>query len=323
MLSAGGNAIDAGVAAGICLGTVHPDMVSVGGVAPIIVHVSRTGETWEVSGVGPYPRASTLEFFRERHGNQIAPGLARTVVPAAPAAWGEGPGAMGDDVLRRGGPAVHRARRAAASRLGVLGVPDGGHAEKYRALAVVRETLSPRRARPTGWASGSCCQSWPRRSRVWLVPRRRPAARARPVSARPWTSSIAGRRPSASPSSTGARAAAPLRRPRRLSGRGRARPAHALRRVRGRDLRLLVPGAGPSPDAEPARRRRSRAARPQFAGLSPSPDRDGEAGLRRPRRVLRRSHVRQGPRRAVALQGLCRRAGRSSGSDPGRRCLRG
>jgi gamma-glutamyltranspeptidase/glutathione hydrolase len=89
ILSAGGNAIDAGVAAGICLGTVHPDMVSVAGVAPIIVHVSRTGETWEVSGVGPYPRASTLEFFRERHGNQIAPGLARTVVPAAPAAWGE------------------------------------------------------------------------------------------------------------------------------------------------------------------------------------------------------------------------------------------
>src|SRR5262245_42615849 len=89
ILSAGGNGIDAGVAAGICLGTVHPDMVSFAGVAPIIVHVSRTGETWEVSGVGPYPRASTLEFFRERHGNQIAPGLARTVVPAAPAAWCE------------------------------------------------------------------------------------------------------------------------------------------------------------------------------------------------------------------------------------------
>ena len=89
ILSAGGNAVDAGVAAGICLGTVHPDMVSVAGVAPILVHVSRTGETWEVSGVGPYPRASTPEYFRERHGNQIAPGLARTVVPAAPAAWGE------------------------------------------------------------------------------------------------------------------------------------------------------------------------------------------------------------------------------------------
>src|SRR3989441_6567675 len=87
ILNAGGNAIDAGVAAGICLGVVHPDMVSFAGVAPILVHVARTGQTWQVSGVGPYPRASSVEYFRTRHGGQIAPGLARTVVPAAPDAW--------------------------------------------------------------------------------------------------------------------------------------------------------------------------------------------------------------------------------------------
>src|SRR5213082_1571573 len=87
VLGAGGNAIDAGVAAGLTLGVVHPDMVSVAGVAPILVHVARTGETFQVSGVGPYPRASTLEYFRERHGGQIPPGLPRTVVPAAPDAW--------------------------------------------------------------------------------------------------------------------------------------------------------------------------------------------------------------------------------------------
>src|SRR5712691_7888311 len=87
MIGAGGNAIDAGVAAGICLGVVHCDMVSVAGVAPILVHVARSRETWQVSGVGPYPAASTPEFFRSRHGGQIPPGLARTVVPAAPDAW--------------------------------------------------------------------------------------------------------------------------------------------------------------------------------------------------------------------------------------------
>src|SRR5689334_21752634 len=86
ILAAGGNAIDAGVAAGITLGVVHPDMVSVAGVAPILVHLARTGETFQVSGVGPYPRASTLEYFRGL-GNQIPVGLPRTVVPAAPAAW--------------------------------------------------------------------------------------------------------------------------------------------------------------------------------------------------------------------------------------------
>jgi gamma-glutamyltranspeptidase / glutathione hydrolase len=87
MLAAGGNAVDAGVAAGITLGVVHPDMVSVAGVAPILVHVARTGETWQVSGVGPYPRVSSHEYFMTRHGGQIPPGLPRTVVPAAPDAW--------------------------------------------------------------------------------------------------------------------------------------------------------------------------------------------------------------------------------------------
>ncbi|MBI2216721.1 MAG: gamma-glutamyltransferase [Candidatus Rokubacteria bacterium] len=87
VLSAGGNAIDAGVAAGFCLGVVHPDMVSVAGVAPILVHVGKTNQTWQVSGVGPYPRASTRESFVTRHGGQIPVGLPRTVVPAAPDAW--------------------------------------------------------------------------------------------------------------------------------------------------------------------------------------------------------------------------------------------
>jgi gamma-glutamyltranspeptidase/glutathione hydrolase len=87
LLGASGNAVDAGVAAGFTLGVVHPDMVSVAGVAPILVHVARTGETWQVSGVGPYPRASSREYFMTRHGGQIPPGLPRTVVPAAPDAW--------------------------------------------------------------------------------------------------------------------------------------------------------------------------------------------------------------------------------------------
>src|SRR5213594_2069446 len=87
VLAAGGNAIDAGVAGGMTLGVVHCDMVSVAGVAPILVHIARTGQTWQVSGVGPYPRATTAAYFRERHGGQIPAGLPRTVVPAAPDAW--------------------------------------------------------------------------------------------------------------------------------------------------------------------------------------------------------------------------------------------
>src|SRR5437899_959741 len=72
VLAAGGNAIDAGVAAGMTLGVVHCDMVSVAGVAPILVHVARTGETFQVSGVGPYPRAARDEFYRGETAKRIA-----------------------------------------------------------------------------------------------------------------------------------------------------------------------------------------------------------------------------------------------------------
>src|SRR5512144_862237 len=71
ILESGGNAIEAGVAAGFMLGVVHPDMVSFAGVAPILVHVAATGETYEVSGVGPYPRKATADFFRAECGGQI------------------------------------------------------------------------------------------------------------------------------------------------------------------------------------------------------------------------------------------------------------
>src|SRR5574341_1085548 len=87
ILEAGGNAVDAGCAAGFMLGVVHPDMVSFAGVAPILVHLAATGETFEVSGVGPYPKRATAEFFHERCGGQIPTGLLRTVVPASPDAW--------------------------------------------------------------------------------------------------------------------------------------------------------------------------------------------------------------------------------------------
>jgi gamma-glutamyltranspeptidase/glutathione hydrolase len=87
VLQAGGNAIDAGVAAGLCLGVVHCDMVSFAGVAPILVHRAATRETLQVSGVGPYPMAATLGEFLRRFGGDLPAGLPRAVVPASPAAW--------------------------------------------------------------------------------------------------------------------------------------------------------------------------------------------------------------------------------------------
>ena len=42
VLEAGGNAVDAGVAGGIALGVLHPDLVNVAGVAPIILRMADT-----------------------------------------------------------------------------------------------------------------------------------------------------------------------------------------------------------------------------------------------------------------------------------------
>ena len=87
VLEAGGNAIDAGVAAGIALGVVHSDLVNFAGVAPIIIYSAARDEVVTISGLGGWPKAITPDYFLKHHEGRIPDGLLRTVVPAAPAAW--------------------------------------------------------------------------------------------------------------------------------------------------------------------------------------------------------------------------------------------
>jgi gamma-glutamyltranspeptidase/glutathione hydrolase len=87
VLEAGGNAIDAGVAAGIALGVVHSDLVNFAGVAPIIIYSAERDEVVTISGLGGWPKAITPDYFQKHHEGRIPDGLLRTVVPAAPAAW--------------------------------------------------------------------------------------------------------------------------------------------------------------------------------------------------------------------------------------------
>ena len=86
-LELGGNAVDAGVAAGVAMNTVMPYLTSFGGVAPIIVHMADGGEVSTISGVGRWPRAHTLGEHRRRWGDAIPNGISPVVVPAAPDAW--------------------------------------------------------------------------------------------------------------------------------------------------------------------------------------------------------------------------------------------
>ena len=87
ILEAGGNAIDAGVAAGIALGVVHSDLVNVAGVAPIILYSAKTGQVETISGLGTWPAAMTPDLFMREHDGHIPVGPLRTVVPSAPDAW--------------------------------------------------------------------------------------------------------------------------------------------------------------------------------------------------------------------------------------------
>ena len=87
VLEAGGNAVDAGVAAGIALGVVHSDLVQFAGVAPIMIYLADEDRVVTVSGLGWWPRAASLERFVSEFDGHVPTGILRTVVPAAPDAW--------------------------------------------------------------------------------------------------------------------------------------------------------------------------------------------------------------------------------------------
>lgn len=87
ILRKGGNAIDAGVAAGICIDVLMPDQCNFGGVAPIIVYHENSGELVSISGLGRWGRSATLEHFLEHENGEIPYGVKRSIVPGAPDAW--------------------------------------------------------------------------------------------------------------------------------------------------------------------------------------------------------------------------------------------
>jgi gamma-glutamyltranspeptidase/glutathione hydrolase len=87
VLEAGGNAVDAAAATGIATAVLEPEFVSFAGVAPILIYLAGTQEIVTISGLGPWPRAASCNYFQEHHGGAIPPGPLRSVVPGAPDAW--------------------------------------------------------------------------------------------------------------------------------------------------------------------------------------------------------------------------------------------
>lgn len=87
-LERGGNAVDAGVAAGFAVALLKPQSVGIGGEVPILIHLANEHRSVAVNGQGWAPRAATIEWFRT-HNIRLIPsdGFLPATVPAQFAAW--------------------------------------------------------------------------------------------------------------------------------------------------------------------------------------------------------------------------------------------
>jgi gamma-glutamyltranspeptidase / glutathione hydrolase len=87
IFAAGGNAIDAGVAAGLASNVVQVDMANFGGIAPILVRPAGSAAVSSIAGVGRWSKTAGLDEMLARHGGALPLDGAPAIVPAAPAAW--------------------------------------------------------------------------------------------------------------------------------------------------------------------------------------------------------------------------------------------
>jgi len=88
ILRSGGNAIDAGVAAGFCEHVLEPHQNGAGGEAPILIYSADRRKPFSINGHGTAPRRATIEWFREQ-GIDLIPGngFLPATVPAAFDSW--------------------------------------------------------------------------------------------------------------------------------------------------------------------------------------------------------------------------------------------
>src|SRR5207248_575214 len=77
MFERGGNAVDAGVAAGLALSVLKPQDNGIGGEVPLLVYDPRPRRVVAISGMGTAPARATIAWFR-------AAGMAPPSTPGSP-----------------------------------------------------------------------------------------------------------------------------------------------------------------------------------------------------------------------------------------------
>ena len=297
ILGGGGNAIDAGVAAGIAIGVLQTDKVNFGGVAPQIIYPAKDRKVHCIDGLGVWPKAITPDYFQKKHGGKIPPGVERSVVPAAPDAW--------LTALEQFGTMSFGEVASAAIRFASDGFP-------MHPLMTEFITEEP-----------DSYERWPSSRKVFL-PKGRPPEVGRSVRAvgSRQDAPVHGRRRAqgrgarkgARPASEAARNAfykGDIAREvtrfiekeggldahggfRVLRGELRADGAHALPRHGAPRLRAVVAGSGDADGAQHPQELRLESDGAQLARLHPRRDRSAQARVRRPPQPFRRSEVREG-----------------------------
>ena len=88
IMTAGGNAIDAAAAMGICLTLLEPQSCGIGGEVPTLIYSARERKTFAISGMGWSPMAFTVDWCRD-HGVDLIPGdgYLPACVPAVVDTW--------------------------------------------------------------------------------------------------------------------------------------------------------------------------------------------------------------------------------------------
>ena len=83
VLTKGGNAFDAGVAALLVGGVVEQDLYSLGGEALVLVYPPSEGKVTSIVGQGWAPRGATIDWYTSRGKNLDGAGLDPAVIPGA------------------------------------------------------------------------------------------------------------------------------------------------------------------------------------------------------------------------------------------------
>lgn len=94
MLEAGGNAVDAAIAANAVLGVTQPYVNGMGGDVFAIIYEAKTGKLYGLNSSGWTPKALSIEYLKSKGVDKIDRiGVNAITVPGCVAGW---------DALRRG-----------------------------------------------------------------------------------------------------------------------------------------------------------------------------------------------------------------------------